>query len=126
MTDIQGALGCAQMDRADWILDERRRRAAASTTSALAGVDWLRTPVTPEGNVHGYQSYVLPVRARGADARRTCDALHERRNRVMARLEERGIATRQGTHAPVADRPLREQVRPRARATSRAPSSPSA
>ena len=30
--------------------------------------------------MHGYQSYVLPVRARGADARRTSSALHERRN----------------------------------------------
>lgn len=27
MTDIQGALGCAQMDRADWIIQERSRRA---------------------------------------------------------------------------------------------------
>ena len=56
MTDIQGALGCAQMDRADWILDERRRRARLYD-EALADVDWLRTPTTPAGNVHGYQSY---------------------------------------------------------------------
>jgi dTDP-4-amino-4,6-dideoxygalactose transaminase len=99
MTDIQGALGCAQMDRAEWILDERRRRAALYD-EALAGVDWLRPPVTPEGNVHGYQCYCClfaPEEPTFAASAR----LHEWRNRVMLRLEERGIATRQGTHAPV-------------------------
>jgi dTDP-4-amino-4,6-dideoxygalactose transaminase len=99
MTDIQAAVGCAQMDRADWILDERRRRAALYD-EALAGVDWLRTPVTPEGDVHGYQCYCClfePDAATFAASER----LNEFRNRVMLRMEERGIATRQGTHAPV-------------------------
>jgi perosamine synthetase len=99
MTDIQGALGCAQMDRADAILDERRRRAALYD-EALGGAEWLRTPRTPEGDLHGYQCYCClfapeePTLA--ASAR-----LHEWRNRVMLRMEERGVATRQGTHAPV-------------------------
>jgi perosamine synthetase len=100
MTDIQGAVGCAQMDRADWILSERRRRAALYD-EALAGLDWLRPPVTPAGNVHGYQCYCCLF----APEEPTLEAsgrLHERRNRVMLRMEERGIATRQGTHAPVA------------------------
>lgn len=57
MTDIQGALGCAQMARADWIL-ERRRELAARYDELLAGIEWLRTPVTPAGDVHGYQAYV--------------------------------------------------------------------
>jgi perosamine synthetase len=99
MTDIQGALGCAQMDRADWILDERRRRAALYD-EALAGVEWLRTPVTPEGDVHGYQCYCClfaPEEPTLADSLR----LHDLRNRVMGRMEDHGVATRQGTHAPV-------------------------
>jgi dTDP-4-amino-4,6-dideoxygalactose transaminase len=29
------------------------------------------------------------------------DRLHKRRNDLMMRLEEKGISTRQGTHAPV-------------------------
>ena len=29
------------------------------------------------------------------------DALHERRNAIMARLESEGVSTRQGSHAPV-------------------------
>jgi perosamine synthetase len=100
MTDIQGALGCVQMDRADWILDERRRRAHIYD-DALAEVEWLRTPVTPAANVHGYQCYCCLF----APEQPTLEAsgrLHEWRNRVMLRMEERGVATRQGTHAPVA------------------------
>ncbi len=87
MTDLQGALGCAQMDRAEAILAERRRL-AARYDEALAGLDWLRLPVVPEGEEHGYQAYVC---------------LYERddRDALMAALEAEGIATRPGTHAPV-------------------------
>jgi perosamine synthetase len=97
MTDIQGALGCAQMERASWLLD-RRRLLAERYDEMLADSDWLRTPVVPEGYVHGYQSYVClfsPVEPSIA----TVDRSHELRNAVMARLEDAGIATRQGTHA---------------------------
>ncbi len=40
--------------------------------------------------------------------------LNERRNALMATLDERGVATRQGTHAPVLTRLYRERygVRP--------------
>jgi perosamine synthetase len=102
MTDIQGALGCAQMERADWILHERRRRAALYD-EAFADVDWLRTPTTPADDVHGYQCYCC-LFAPEAPTFENSDRLHEWRNRVMSRLEERGIATRQGTHAPVSTR----------------------
>jgi perosamine synthetase len=99
LTDIQGALGAAQMQRAAWIL-ERRREIAARYDEALAGIEWLRTPVTPEGYVHGYQAYVC-LFAPEEPSLANVDDLHLRRNRLMARLEERGIATRQGTHAAV-------------------------
>jgi perosamine synthetase len=98
MTDLQGALGCAQMERADEILDERRRL-AARYDEALAALDWLATPRVPEGNVHGYQSYVC-LFGEGASYAAS-EELHERRNEVMLDLEKRGIATRQGTHAVV-------------------------
>jgi perosamine synthetase len=97
MTDIQAALGCAQMERVDWMLDERRRRALLYD-QALAKLEWLATPVTPAGNVHGYQSYVClfqPEEPKLGELER----LSKRRNGVMATMEERGIATRQGTHA---------------------------
>jgi perosamine synthetase len=99
MTDLQGALGCAQMERADELLHERRRL-AARYDEALAGVDWLATPSVPEGNVHGYQSYVCLYGAEPSMA--SLEELNTARNDLMLRLERRGIATRQGTHAPVA------------------------
>lgn len=99
MTDIQGALGCAQMKRLDEILAARRRIAARYDT-LLSEFDAISTPPVPDGLVHGYQAYVCLF---GGDAASlaTVDRLHDRRNDVMARLEEQGIATRQGTHAPV-------------------------
>jgi dTDP-4-amino-4,6-dideoxygalactose transaminase len=51
--------------------------------------------------VHGYQAYVC-LYAPEEPSLRNVAALHERRNRLMARLEAQGIATRQGTHAPIA------------------------
>ena len=107
MTDIQGALGCAQMARVDWIL-ERRRQAAARYDQRLAGVEWLRTPKVPDGYVHGLQAYVCLF---GADRAGSGDveALHEERNALMRRLEQRGIATRQGTHAAALQQFYREK-----------------
>ena len=48
MTDIQGALGSAQMDRAAEIVAERQRLARIYD-QAFADLDWLRTPACPEG-----------------------------------------------------------------------------
>ena len=86
MTDVQAAIGCAQLERADWLLAERARL-AARYGEGLAGVEWLRLPSTPEGETHGWQSYVCLTRGIDRDA-------------LMATLEEEGIATRPGTHAP--------------------------
>ena len=61
MTDIQGALGSAQMDRAAEIVAERQRLARIYD-QAFAGLDWLRTPACPEGYQHGYQSYACMFR----------------------------------------------------------------
>jgi perosamine synthetase len=99
MTDIQGALGEVQMDRADEILNERRRRATLYD-EALEDIDWLRPPVVPNGYVHGYQAYVCLF----APEEPTIDNVHrlnEVRNALMAELERRGISTRQGTHSPI-------------------------
>lgn len=102
MTDIQAALGCAQMERADEIL-RRRSALAARYDQLLASVDWLRTPVVPAGDVHGYQAYVCLFAPDEPNFDNLSD-LHERRNQVMSWLEGEGIATRQGTHAPVTTR----------------------
>jgi dTDP-4-amino-4,6-dideoxygalactose transaminase len=97
MTDIQGALGSVQMDRAPAIL-AARREAAGHYDALLADIDWLRVPVTPAGYVHGYQAYVCLFRPDEPNLA-TVERLNQQRNDLMMRLEERGIATRQGTHA---------------------------
>jgi len=99
MTDLQGAIGCVQMDRAPWIL-EQRRRIAMTYGRLLGGLDWIAPPVVPDGNVHGWQSYVTLFRPE-APTLDNVGALNARRNHAMQRLEEAGIATRPGTHAPV-------------------------
>lgn len=99
MTDIQAALGCAQLERAEWIL-ARRRELAARYDALLGDLDWLVPQATPPGHVHGYQAYVTLFRPEEPTLANVAQ-LHERRNRIMARLEEQGIATRQGTHAPI-------------------------
>jgi perosamine synthetase len=97
LTDIQGALGSVQMDRLKAILAERRRL-AARYDEALADVPWLRTPSAPHELVHGYQAYVCLYAPEQLDLDGV-EELHRRRNDLMARLDEAGIATRPGTHA---------------------------
>jgi dTDP-4-amino-4,6-dideoxygalactose transaminase len=99
MTDIQGSIGCVQMDRAEFILGERRRL-AAGYAERLAALDWLRTPQVPEGEEHGWQAYVC-LFASEEPSLANARELHERRNALMEALEGQGIATRPGTHAPV-------------------------
>ena len=99
MTDLQGALGAAQMDRLDDVLAQRRRRAGLYD-EMLADLDWLRTPATPAGYVHGYQAYVC-LFCPEPPTLENVDRLNEQRNELMMVLEERGIATRQGTHSPI-------------------------
>jgi perosamine synthetase len=107
LTDIQGALGCAQMGRAEWILTQRRR-CAKFYDEALREIEWLQSPFTPEGYLHGYQSYVCLFRPE-TPTLENVEGLHQRRNKLMSRLETLGIATRQGTHAPVIQGFFREK-----------------
>jgi dTDP-4-amino-4,6-dideoxygalactose transaminase len=99
MTDIQGVLGAVQMDRLEWILS-RRAGCARVYHDQLAGIDWLIRPSIPRGCTHGYQAYVCMFQPEEPTLDNV-DSLHQRRNAMMTRLEEKGIATRQGTHAPV-------------------------
>jgi perosamine synthetase len=97
LTDIQGALGVAQMHRLPDILDARSS-AAARYDELLSDVGWLRAPAVPPDHVHGYQAYVT-LFAPEDPTPENVERLHDRRNALMAALEREGIATRQGTHA---------------------------
>jgi dTDP-4-amino-4,6-dideoxygalactose transaminase len=97
MTDIQGALGVAQMEKAPAIMASRRE-GAARYDDALAGIEWLERPVRDPQYVHGYQSYVCLFRPEEPSLD-SVDRMFEQRNAMMAGLEAKGIITRQGTHA---------------------------
>jgi len=104
MTDIQGALGSAQMNRADEIVAQRQAL-ARRYDEAFEGLNWLRTPAHIEGFGHGYQSYACLFRphesetaAEMRDTRKVSE-LRSERNAWMERLHHNGISTRPATHA---------------------------
>lgn len=97
MTDLQAALGVAQMKRADAILDERRAL-AARYDAAFAGLPWLRTPAKPAGTTHGYQSYPCLFQPEPVTAANV-PQINAARNAWMDALLKAGISTRPATHA---------------------------
>jgi len=97
MTDIQGALGLEQMKRADEIIKERQRLASIYN-QAFGSLEWLQTPIIPEGYQHGYQSY--PCLFKPMDIKETnIKMINELRNEWMDTLQNNGISTRPATHA---------------------------
>lgn len=97
MTDLQAAVGVAQLGKLDRILAARIARAKRYNT-LLSSVDELVTPIEPEGDRHSYQSYVCRMAVDDLSEREIL-AANARRNAVMEALEADRIATRQGTHA---------------------------
>ncbi len=97
MTDLQAALGSAQMNRALEIVQERQA-IAKRYDEAFANLSWLRTPVHHQGYENGYQSYPCLFQPEsvilGALSR-----INERRNAWMDKLQKVGISTRPATHA---------------------------
>jgi dTDP-4-amino-4,6-dideoxygalactose transaminase len=97
LTDLQAAVGVAQMNKLEQIIRSRREMAARYTRE-LAGMDGITLPSEPTGYLHTYQSYVLMINDDGGDAASRRKA-GELRNRIMLMLRADGIATRPGTHA---------------------------
>ncbi|MGH3131365.1 MAG: DegT/DnrJ/EryC1/StrS family aminotransferase, partial [Gaiellaceae bacterium] len=85
-SDIQAAVGIAQMSKLDALLGERRAR-AARYNELLANVEELQRPTAGPVEGHNYQSYVVRVLEGG----------RERRNRVMSEMAAQDIQTRPGT-----------------------------
>jgi perosamine synthetase len=81
LADVLCALGIPQLRRLDELLAARARIAAAYT-ERLAGV--VETPSADEGDVHGWQAYVVRV---------------ARRDEVLAGLRADGIEAQIGTYA---------------------------
>lgn len=86
LSDIQAAVGIAQVGKLEHLLAERRRLALLYS-ELLAEIDELVLPSDDPG--HTYQSYVIRVRSGSMLIR----------NSVMERLAAKSIQTRPGTHA---------------------------
>jgi len=97
MTDIQAALGAAQMNRAAEIVAERRRLAAIYD-AAFENLPWLQIPSRPVNGEHSYQSYACLYQPE-AIVPTAIARINGLRNAWMDRLMQAGISTRPATHA---------------------------
>lgn len=88
LSDIQAAVGVAQMAKLDRLLAERRRL-GRRYSELLAEVNSIAKPIGGDVEGHAYQSYVIRILEGG----------RKHRNEVMAVLAEKQIQTRPGTHA---------------------------
>lgn len=86
LSDIQGAMGIAQLEKLDWIL-ENKRRLAALLREKLQGIDGVTPPIEPAWGGHVYQSFVVLL-DEGID-----------RDAVISRMREKGVETTLGTYA---------------------------
>lgn len=107
MTDIQGALGVTQLEKARWIQEQRISK-AEYYNKLLADVDFLKTPKCPDHMIHGYQSYVCLFQPEPISLAKL-PKLNKMRNDLLIALEEIGISTRQGTHAVTLQNYYREK-----------------
>lgn len=88
MTDLQGAMGLAQMEKLDFILS-KRRSLARKYDELLTDVKFVERPHIPGYAFPNYQSYM--VRLKG-------DAKKER-DYVVSKMLESGIACKEGVQA---------------------------
>ena len=97
MTDLQGALGASQMERAEQIVLERRNL-AIRYDQAFESLDWLQVPFSASGYDHGYQSYPCLLKP-GEMNLEAIESVNSKRNEWMDELQQCGISTRPSTHA---------------------------
>ena len=98
MTDIQGAMGLAQIKKLDYIIEEKRKGADRYNDLITNTVPELVTPIEPAGHFHTYQSYVCMLDMKKIHSNGIEEA-GSYRNALLQKLEDAGVATRQGTHA---------------------------
>jgi dTDP-4-amino-4,6-dideoxygalactose transaminase len=89
LSDIQAAVGVAQMAKLDKLVADRRRAARRYLEALESAQQQLVLPIAGDVAGHTYQSFVVRVREGG----------RKRRNALMAALAEKNIQTRPGTHA---------------------------
>ena len=90
MTDLQAAIGIVQLKKIDQFIQERQKWATYYAEN-LKEISWLRPQETPDYcTQHAWQAYVCYVDPATSPLPR---------NDIMDILQQKGIATRPGTHA---------------------------
>lgn len=85
MTDIQAAVGIKQLEKIDWIIDERRK-IAFYYLEKLMDKDCLVLPIEKENYFSNYQSFSIYLKE-------NCPIF---RNKLMEKMLEMGISSRRG------------------------------
>lgn len=85
MTDIQAAVGIKQLEKLDWIVEERRK-IAMQYHEAFGDIDFIRIPVEENGYFSNYQSYSIYLKE-------DCPIS---RNELMQKMLDAGVSTRRG------------------------------
>jgi perosamine synthetase len=85
MTDFQAAVGLRQLEKLDWIVNERRK-IALKYISELKNIDCIRLPEEKEGYFSNYQSFSIYLKE-------NCPVT---RNTLMQKLLDAGISSRRG------------------------------
>lgn len=98
MTDIQAAVGVAQMKKLDYIIAEKRKKAKLYDRLIQQYLPAFVTPSAPDGYFHTYQSYVCMLNLKKLGFSDILEG-EQYRNWLLEKLEDHGISTRQGTHA---------------------------
>ena len=85
MTDIQAAVGIKQLEKLDFIVEERRK-IAFQYHEAFKDIDTIRLPLEQENYFSNYQSYSIYLKPECKISR----------NDLMQTLLDKGISTRRG------------------------------
>lgn len=90
MTDLQAAVGIAQMTRLKGLIEERQKW-ADFYTERLKDISWITPQKIPDYvTQHSWQAYVCYVDP---------NISPKSRNEIMEHLQQKGVSTRPGTHA---------------------------
>ncbi len=83
LTNLQSALGCAQMDKIDLII-KKKRQMAEYYLKNLAGIEGLQLPVEKDYAFNVYWMFNLVLTGK----------LMGKRKEIMSQLEEKGVEVR--------------------------------
>lgn len=98
MTDFQGAVGTRQLEKLDYIIDERRK-IALKYIKELGDIECIRLPVESEGYISNYQSFSIYLK-------KSCPV---GRDDLMQKLMDMGISTRRGIMTIHREEPYKER-----------------